>query len=511
MRTAALSASAASSPGAPATLPGRPSPPQVPEWGPVSPARRSSRSTLALRVAGALALGAVVVSSALLAAGSASHPNYYVPGRIGGWPSWLAGPFQGLGISLGHNGFQTLTLVMGGSYLVLLLSARVLSPKAIALAILAAHVVLMLGPPLISQDVFGYLGYARLGALHGLDPYSHVPAQAMGDHIYPFVGWPFSHPPYGPLFTLLSYAFVPLGVGGGVWGFKVLATVASLLAIWLTARAATRMGQSARFAAVFVGLNPVLLSLAVGGDHNDTLVLLLLSFALLLTAAPIAYAKAALPSVTPADDAQPGPSPDARRSGLRRLDGAAASLATAVGIKVSAGLVLPFLLVSPAPAGTPVRPRERFGVLLSALAALAVVTAIGLVAFGSHVLGFLTAVHNQQQMVAPHSIPAETARLFGIAGTPTWWRDIFIGGFVASMLVALRYTLRGADWRTTAGWATLALILCTAWLLPWYAIWPLPLAALSRSRALRAATLVFCAYALMVHLPLAAPLLNPPH
>ena len=162
MRTAEPSANAASSPGAPTTLPGRRSaPPQVPEWAPVTPARRSSPSTLALRLAGALALGAVVVSSALLAAGSASHPNYYVPGRLGGWPSWLAGPFQGLGLSLGHNGFQTLTLLMGGGYLVLLLSARVLSPKAIALAILVAHVVLMLGPP---ADLPGRIRLPRLCA-----------------------------------------------------------------------------------------------------------------------------------------------------------------------------------------------------------------------------------------------------------------------------------------------------------------------------------------------------------
>ena len=299
---------------------------------------------------------------------------------------------------------------------------------------------------------------------------------------------------------------MPLGLGGGVWAFKVLAMLASLLAIWLTARAAGRMGQSARFAAVFLGLNPVLLELAVGGDHNDTLVLLLLSLALLLTAAPIAYGKAARPGNAPGADPAPAPPPR-----LRALDGAAASLATAVGIKVSAGLVLPFLLASPAPAGTRLERRERFGLLLSALGALALLTAIGLVAFGSHVLGFLTAVHNEQQMVAVHSVPAETARLFALHGVPGWWRGVFIGAFVASMLVALWCTARGADWRTAAGWATLALILCTAWLLPWYAIWPLPLAALSRSRTLRAATLVFCAYALMVHLPLAAPLLNPPH
>ena len=43
----------------------------------------------------------------------------------------------------------------------------------------------------------------------------------------------------------------------------------------------------------------------------------------------------------------------------------------------------------------------------------------------------------------------------------------------------------------------------TAWLLPWYAIWALPLAAVSRNRRLRAATLVVCAYAVLIHLPLA--------
>ncbi len=60
-----------------------------------------------------------------------------------------------------------------------------------------------------------------------------------------------------------------------------------------------------------------------------------------------------------------------------------------------------------------------------------------------------------------------------------------------------------------AGWATLALLLSTAWLLPWYAIWPLPLAAVCGDRRLRAAALVVCAYAVLIHLPLADPLLSP--
>jgi len=44
-----------------------------------------------------------------------------------------------------------------------------------------------------------------------------------------------------------------------------------------------------------------------------------------------------------------------------------------------------------------------------------------------------------------------------------------------------------------AGWASLALLLCSAWLVPWYLAWLLPLAALGRSRPLVAATVVLTA------------------
>ena len=111
--------------------------------------------------------------------------------------------------------------------------------------------------------------------------------------------------------------------------------------------------------------------------------------------------------------------------------------------------------------------------------------------------------------MATHSVPAETARLFGLSGTPNWWRHLFIGAFVAVLAFALWRTARGADWRVAAGWTTLALLLSTAWLLPWYATWVLPLAAVSGDRRLRAATLIFCAYAILIHLPLADPLLSP--
>ncbi|MDE3070382.1 MAG: hypothetical protein KGJ43_06605, partial [Acidobacteriota bacterium] len=173
-------------------------------------------------------------------------------------------------------------------------------------------------------------------------------------------------------------------------------------------------------------------------------------------------------------------------------------------------VALPFVLASPAPAGRRLAARSRLALLATAVGALALALVLSGAIFGSHALGFLGAVSSEQRIISVHSVPAETARMFGLVGLPGWWRDLFLALFAGILAVALAVTSRCADWRTAAGFTTLALVLCTAWLLPWYAVWPLPFAALSASRALRGATLVLCAYALAIHLPLAAPLLNPP-
>jgi hypothetical protein len=469
---------------------------------------------LLLRVLGALGLLGVLTSVFAVMAGAAGSPGPLVPGRSGGWPGWLSGPLHGLGLNLGSGGFQAWTLVMCAGYAAVLAAAAALPGRAVAATILAANLLLLLGPPLISQDVFGYLAFARLGVLHGLDPYTHVAAEAPVDAVFPFIGWPFQHSPYGPLFTLGSYPLALLGLGGGLWALKAVAVAASLGAVALTARAARRMGRSAKAAAVFVGLNPVLLELAAGGAHNDTLVLLSLSGALTLTATrgPAAAAtreRASGPEVRPAA-AGPPPRPRPRSHTHPhphphpRPRAAVAALVAGVGVKASAGLVIPFLVLSPA------RARERGRLALAAAGALAALAVVAIAGFGVHAFGFLDALNEQQQLVATHSIPQETARWLGMAGLPGWWRDLYAAAFAAVLALTLWRTARGADWRTMAGWTTLALLLSTAWLLPWYAIWALPLAALGDSRRLRAATLALSAYAILIHLPLADPILRPP-
>jgi hypothetical protein len=434
-----------------------------------TPGRRSRH---AIGLAG---LVAIPISVFAVVAGAAGAPSPLVPARSGGWPGWLSGPLHGLGLQIGWSGFQLWTLLLCAGYAAVLATARTLPGRAIATSIFVSNALLLLGPPLISQDVFGYLAFARLGVLHGMDPYTHVAAEAPVDAVFSFIGWPFQHSPYGPLFTLGSYPLAPLGLGGGLWALKAVAVAASLGAVALTARAAARMGRSAKAAAAFVGLNPVLLLLTVAGAHNDTLVLLALAAALSLAA---------------------GSSP--------RLRAAAAALVAGVGVKASAGLAIPFVVLAPP------QSRERGRVALAAVGAFLALALLAVVGFGVHAFGFLDAVNEQQQLIATHSIPRETARWLGMAGLPGLWRDLFTAAFAAVLMLTLWRTWKGADWRTMAGWATIALLLCTAWLLPWYAVWALPLAALGDSRRLRAATLAVCAYAVLIHLPLAEPVLSPP-
>ena len=66
----------------------------------------------------------------------------------------------------------------------------------------------------------------------------------------------------------------------------------------------------------------------------------------------------------------------------------------------------------------------------------------------------------------------------------------------------LFWTWRGGDWVRAAGWAGAGLLLATSWLLPWYLIWALPLAAISRDRALQLLVLAITAFQLGARIPL---------
>ena len=75
--------------------------------------------------------------------------------------------------------------------------------------------------------------------------------------------------------------------------------------------------------------------------------------------------------------------------------------------------------------------------------------------------------------------------------------------FALTFVVAYVWLLREA-WR---GWARLALtagilLACTSWLVPWYAVWAVPLAAVEEDRTARVLALALSAYLIRVAVPI---------
>jgi hypothetical protein len=242
---------------------------------------------------------------------------------------------------------------------------------------------------------------------------------------------------------------------------KVACAAASLGVVALVASCARRVGTDPLRAAVFFGLNPLLLVWAIGGGHNDLLatVAVMGGVWLLLT---------------------------------RREDGAGAVLTFAAALKASAVAVLPYALL-----GARERRRVITGIALTALA----LTVVAFAVFGPNVTGFLQSNRDQQQMVARTSVPNQIGVLFGNGGITPAIRAVALVTLTAVVLWTLWRTWRGGDWISGAGWATLALIVCSAWLMPWYVVWLLPLVPLARDRRLMPATLLLCAYMVAVRTP----------
>jgi hypothetical protein len=53
---------------------------------------------------------------------------------------------------------------------------------------------------------------------------------------------------------------------------------------------------------------------------------------------------------------------------------------------------------------------------------------------------------------------------------------------------------RGYDWIAACGWALIAFVVASSWLLGWYVLWPLPFAAIANDRRLKVASLALVAY-----------------
>jgi len=421
------------------------------------------RLALSRPVYGVLALAALIAGCLAVVAFAAAEPTVLVPRSRFAFPGWLAGPLHGLFGHLIANpktlsyGFSAVVVAMTLAYGVALASVRLLSMRTIVIAVVALNVVLLLSPPLQLTDLFNYLGYAHLGALHHLNPYTYVIANERHDPVYGLTTWYNLRSPYGPAFTLLIYPLALLPLSVAYWVLKTATVLASLGFLALVWRCARQLGRDPRFAVLFVAANPIFLIYELGGFHNDVFMLLpaMAAISLLL-------------------------------DGRDRWSGA--SLTLAIAIKFTAVLLLPFLLLAARPA------RRRVRLIMGLAGAAVPLAAASIVVFGLTIPN----LSDQSSLLTRFSVPNLLGVLLGLGGgTPTLVR-------VASMtvvLVAAVLLWRRGDWLTGAGWSTLALVCSLAWLVPWYIVWVLPLAALGTSIRLRRATVAFTVFLVLTFVP----------
>jgi hypothetical protein len=345
------------------------------------------------------------------------------------------------------------------AYLAVLPFAPRLGKRPIWVAIAFLLVLFACLPPLLSHDVYSYVDYARIGVLHGLDPYVDPPMSVPTDVAFPNVTWTETTSAYGPLFTLATYPLAWLPVEAAVYVLKAISAAAVLATALLVSRLAPTRGIDPTRAAAFVALNPLVLVHVVGGPHNDGLAVLLMTLGVagMLTA---------------------------------REGSGAGALVAACATKSTAALAVPFALL-----GT-----QRWARFLGACATLVLLALASYLAFGWSWLHAFALAGENQGRTSHMSIPITTARLTGL--DPDAVRIAAGVAYAALVIYLLAWTYRGGDWLRATAWATTGLLLATAWLLPWYLLWPLPAAALSRDRVLKLLLLGLTAYQLGARIPL---------
>jgi hypothetical protein len=316
-----------------------------------------------------------------------------------------------------HRTFVAALVVGFAAYAggLLLLARRAAPARAVLVLVVGIQLVPLFSPLLLSRDP---LIYNALGTLP--HPFSPRPGLGGGET-------------YGPLWQLISQPLASLDGGladTGAYAFRALAVVCVLVIVWLVWRLARRKA----LAIAIVGWNPFIALHYAGGGHNDALMMVFVLGALALVA-----------------------------SGFVELGGA--SWATAVALKWAAAWFLLLWAIE--------RLRRRKSIGLVGLAVIGGVLAV--LAFSVYGTAWLHALHNlSSQERADHP----SLGLLGWLENAGLSRRPALVGITLLQLATLA-VFAWTAWRRRLhlGLAAGALVVFAPRLDPWYALWPLSLAA----------------------------------
>ncbi len=442
-----------------------------------------------MAVARLLPLFALVLLCVALVAFAAHGASILSPTAISrSYPAWMSGPLRGLWpatIPRTRTVERMVTVAFGllfVAYLLVLRGAPKMHPGWIVGAIFAVQLTFLLSPPLEYTDVFNYINYGRMGVVHHLNPYSTLPLyEPHDDPAYAISNWHYLRSPYGQLFTLITYALVPLGVAGSFWALKIIMGLCSLGLLALVWRLARLLGRSPQLAVALVGLNPIVIVWGLGGEHNDFMMMLLVFAAIYLLLVPRLRGE-----MVGQEREASAPS----RTGLFGPELAAgAMLVAAVGIKSPAVIFLPLALA--------IAPRRR-PLLVGMGTAAVLLVGVSLLAFGPHLGG----VSAQSKLVSPEGLPNLLGIVLGLGGATSGLRTALTGlAAIVILMSAARALKRPMDAFECGCVAAIALIFTLGWSAPWYVLWALPFAALVATRRWRRLLLLYTLYALIACSP----------
>jgi hypothetical protein len=328
-------------------------------------------------------------------------------------------------------------LARGGAY-----SLRTAVVVAVVVQVMA-----LAAPLLLSKDVYLYWSEARIAIVHHANTYVRTPGDYPSDPAHAYVSeiWLTEKTAYGPAWTALGT--VPAAVAGSSakraeLGYRVLAVLSILLTLLVVAR---RTRNPA--AVALLGWSPVVALHYAGGGHNDGWMTALLVFAV----------------ATPA----------------LAVGGAAWSIGAA--FKPVPAILLPLHLAAR-------RFRAPRAWWIGLVAAALVIAVASTAAFGTH------------WVVAAAAGAHQTSPLGGVH----WLSQLGLRHRYAVVLaglvfVAIYAVLFRSAWRTgraRLSLAATALCLTSSLLRPWYALWPLALAAVEVDELAAVAAIALSAYVL---------------
>ncbi|MDQ2839122.1 MAG: polyprenol phosphomannose-dependent alpha 1,6 mannosyltransferase MptB [Actinomycetota bacterium] len=175
------------------------------------------------------------------------------------------------------------------------IGAEVISPIALRRMLIRWMAPLLVGMPLASSDLYSYAAQAQL-ARHGLDPYTTTPADLPAVDLGKFLDnvawkWVDTPSPYGPLWVAVS-KWVAAATGNHALISVLLLRLLPFGAVLLTARLlpvlAQRYSKRADLALWIAVANPLILVHAVGGGHNDAVMVALIVCGLVVVTRPAA-------------------------------------------------------------------------------------------------------------------------------------------------------------------------------------------------------------------------------